>query len=214
MRYLNVPNSDLRLVDGNVVKLERFEGINWILHDGWFNYEDRRYQGWYFVSIPDQTILPLSDQDLYGIVLVSSKTNEIDPNFIDYDCPHHKPHHHDHPGGLYPPVCPDPEPRRQAFFSEALKKQLEEAFISVPTIKHLKELSRKSRLRDGKIVRVNNTDGNKPKYFIWSASLERWLAFEDFISDEYLNEVLSNYYDKDEMDIKLDEAKLRWERIG
>lgn len=196
MRYLPVPDSDLKLVDGNIVMIERFEDTKWVLHDGWFNYENRRYKGWYFVSIPNETVLPLSEKDLVGIILVSSKANDADPDFPE------KPgkHHHDGPGSLYPPVCPDPEPERPAFFSSSLKKQIQESFISVPTMKYLHKLAKEGNIQDGKIVRVNNAEEGVTKYFIWSATLERWKDFHDFLTEDALEE---DYYTKQEVEDKI-----------
>ena len=217
MNYLEIPNSKLKLVDGNIVMLERFPGLKWVLHDGWYRYNGRQYQGWYFMSIPSQTILPVSDQDLRMLTLISSKSNDAYPDYpapppppglgpcpgpepYPYPCPDEHHHHHhpdDCPGGLYPPVPPMPEPGRPAFFSQRLKKQLEEAFISVPSIKKRDQLET-SKIPDGKIVRVNNVNG-EPKYYIWSAFNDHWEDFELLSLDE-IEAILQDYYTAEEVD--------------
>lgn len=215
MNYLTVPDSKLKLVDGNVVMLDRFPGLKWILHNGWYNYNGRQYSGWYFTSIPSQTILPVSNQDLQMITLVSSKSNDTYP---DYPAPppHHGgyPDHHDHSGPynpIYPPVAPDPEPEKLAFFSTTYKKQLESAFIAVPTIKKRDELDT-SKLPDGKIVRVNSVDG-EPRYYVWSAFNDHWEEL-NLVLQEGVNEQLENYYTTTQINEYLEEANGRIDDVN
>lgn len=198
-----MPDSNLKLVDGNVVILARLPGLKWVLHDGWYNYNGHQYKGWYFASIPSQTILPVNPSDLRMITVVSTKNNDMDPEFPD--------HHHcypDDPGGLFPPVPPTPEPEKPAFFSKKLKQQLDQAFISVPNIKKRNELNRgKCKVPDGKIVRVNNVEG-KVKYYEWSALEDEWLELDVVTSAD-----LENYYTKDEVDAAIQDARAVWEFI-
>lgn len=223
MNYLSVPDSKLKLVDGNVVQLERFPGLKWVLHNGWYSYNGRQYSGWYFSSIPSQTILPVSNQDLRMITLVSSKPSDEypeyplppshpGPGYPDDGYYHHHHHHHpnENPGGphspIFPPVCPDPEPEKPAFFSTAYKAQLDSAFISVPTLKK-RDLLDTTKLPDGKIVRVNSVNG-EPKYYAWSAFNDHWEEL-NFVLQESLEEQLSNYYDKTEVNQYLEAANGR-----
>lgn len=172
MNYLPVPDSNLKLYEGSIVELERFTDVKWILHNGWYTYNDTTYMGWYFESIPAQTQLPVSPDDLRGITLISGKSDDACPDNAIPHC-----HHHDVPGGLFPPVPPKPEPEKPAFFSKKLKIQLEEAFITVPSIAKRDELVAEQSIPDGKIVRVNNVEG-EPKYYIWDGYNEHWNDFE------------------------------------
>lgn len=209
MNYLSVPDSSLKLVDGNIVMLERFPGIKWVLHNGWYNYNGRQYMGWYFSSIPSQTILPVSNQDLRMITLVSSKSNDSYPEYPApprppvHPCPPPPPAPYDPPhdgGQVYPPIHPDPKPENPAFFSQAYKQQLEEAFISVPTIKKRDQLDTSS-MPDGKIVRVNSV-GGYPKYYVWSVFNDHWEEL-DFVFQEELEDKLSEYYTSTELNEQL-----------
>lgn len=209
MNYLNVPDSKLKLTEGNVVMLQRFPGMKWVLHNGWYHYNGQQYMGWYFSSIPSQTILPVNNQDLRMITLISSKSNDaypIEPGPPVPGCypppPHHGPHPHPPPfptpdGPIFPPVPPEPEPMKPAFFSRALKEQLKEAFISVPTLKQRDALDTE-HMPDGKIVRVNSVDG-VTKYYVWSAFNDHWEDF-NLVFDEGLQEELESYYQKTEID--------------
>ena len=69
LNYLKVPDSNVKLTDGSVVMLSRFPGTKWVVHNGWYNYAGRRYMGWYFCSIPAQTIIPANSQDLTMITV-------------------------------------------------------------------------------------------------------------------------------------------------
>lgn len=220
MNYLDIPDSNSKLVDGNVVMLERFPGLKWIVHDGWYRYHGRDYKGWYFVSIPSQTILPVSTEDLRMITIVSSKYNDADPDYPapptphphHHDDDHHHHHHHpDDPGGLWPPVPPPPEPERPALFTRALKKQLDEAFISVPTLKKRDELDT-TMMPDGKIIRVNSVDG-LPKYYAWSAFNDHYEEL-NFATSEDIDEKLSHYYTSEQVDAYLSDVNGRIDDVS
>lgn len=76
MNYLKVPDSNIKLTDGSVVMLARFPGTKWVVHYGWYDYSGRRGMGWYFASIPAQTIIPVTAQDLQLIVLIDQGDSE------------------------------------------------------------------------------------------------------------------------------------------
>lgn len=108
--YVKVPNSDLKLVDGSVVMLARFPGTKWVVHEGWYTYNSSQYSGWYFCSIPAKTVIPVNEQDMVGIVLVSGKYEETEPEIPGCPpviCPPIAP---DLPGipGCKPPLPPCP----------------------------------------------------------------------------------------------------------
>lgn len=182
MNYLSVPNSDLKLVDGTVVMLYRLPGLKWVLHNGWYNYNGKQYRGWYFSSIPSQTILPVSNEDLRMITVVADDTELTPP------CPPGPPFppgpYPGPPSPIFPPVPPDPDIPRPAFFSKDLEKQLLSAFITVSNPTKLDELDT-SRIPSGKIVRVNSED----KYYIWSQDNETWSELE-FATGEAIEEAI------------------------
>ena len=76
MNYLKVPDSNIKLTDGSVVMLARFPGTKWVVHYGWYDYSGRRGMGWYFSSIPAQTVIPVTAQDLDLIVLIDQGKSE------------------------------------------------------------------------------------------------------------------------------------------
>lgn len=170
--YLTVPSTGQKITDGTIVMLSRFPGMKWIVHYGWYTYDNQQCRGWYFNSIPANTKIPATDEDLMMLTVISTDTNNI--NGSGCDC---------HPG-----PCPSPNPipkpptppgpgghglsPQQAF-------ELNRAWISVDTIAMRDELSEKRLLPDGKVVRVNRaTQDNKPKYFIWNQVTEKW---DDFV---------------------------------
>lgn len=207
MNYLKVPNSNVKLTDGNIVMLARFPGTKWVVHNGWYNYAGRRYMGWYFCSIPAQTIIPVNNQDLELLSVVAGEGDASAipaPPIIDGpDFPGMYPPPGHHPGpfppgppgpfppgppGPYPPHPPQPDPDGPAFFSKSKDEMLAEAFITVPSIKQRDALIDKydGKLPDGKIVRVNSVDG-VVKYYKWSSYNDRW---EDW-SEDFLRQVNS-----------------------
>lgn len=99
--FLKIPCSEQRLVDGSIVILDRFPNTKWIVHNGWYTYQNVRYNGWYFSSIPSRTILPCSDRDLRHLVVISGSD-------CGCDC---KPEPGPHPPEPKPPVddCHNPQ---------------------------------------------------------------------------------------------------------
>ena len=149
MNRLIVPGTGVVLHDGSIVILNRFPGTKWIVHNGWYNYMGQQYMGWYFCSIPSQTILPVSDDDLSMLTVVS-----------DGECPC-PPH---------PPMPPHPFP--DVPFTPQQAFELDRAWISVETIAQRDQLN-KRLLPNGKIVRVNNI-GGRAEYYIWNQVTQTW----------------------------------------
>lgn len=63
----------IRLSTGSVVKLSAYPDTRWILNSGWYSIEGHYYLGWYFSSIPDDTILSVTPDLLDGIVVISGE---------------------------------------------------------------------------------------------------------------------------------------------
>lgn len=224
--YLTVPGTSVRLKDGSVVMLTRFPGTKWIVHCGWYNYNDRSYTGWYFCSIPAQTILPINQQDLQGVVLISDKYDgKIDPipgpdfppgppapdypdvNPMPYPHPHpHHPHHHHYGPNPYPPICPRPDVEKPAFFGVSNLKMLNSTFITVSNIKDMEALDT-SVMPDGRMICVNSVSGQR-KYYRWNSRDDRWDEIDPIavINDE-IDYALQSYATEDQVDDKIETAK-------
>lgn len=198
---LAIPGSDIELTDGTIVMLARFPGTKWVVHNGWYTYNGRSYEGWYFSSIPAKTKLPLNASDLADITIISGKSSELDPELpapppVPYPpYPPYPPGPHPpgpHPPGPHPPVPPKPpgpSPEVPAFISRADKARYDAAFISLPLLKDRDALV-KDTIPDGKIVRVNSVNG-QPKYYIWSKYEYEWKEFSiDAQIDEKLQPVI------------------------
>lgn len=147
MNDLTIPGTCTKIHDGTIVMLAKFPGTKWIVHNGWYTYQGKQYLGWYFCSIPAQVILPLNDEDLYMITIVSP----------DGCCPDPYP--------PYPPCPPGPVP-------PDIIMQSRRAWISVETIAQRDELN-KQLVPNGKIVRVNNVSGH-PEYYRWNQVDQIW----------------------------------------
>lgn len=160
MNSLVVPGTNITVTDGSVVMLSRFPGKKWVAHYGWYKYAGQQMMGWYFCSIPENTVVPVNDQDLSTLTVISSGSNCACPVPGPAPTPTPRP---------YPP-CPDPEDHNQ--FSDQDKWELDRAFITVNTIAERDALNDRL-LPDGKLVRVNN-DGDSPAYFRWNQVLQIW----------------------------------------
>jgi len=93
--YLKIPNTCVRLYDGTVVLLSRFPNVRWIVHNGWYTYQNEQRMGWYFNSIPANEVIPVSDEDLQTCIVVDPRAIQPCP-----PCP---------PCPPVPPCPPTPE---------------------------------------------------------------------------------------------------------
>ena len=150
---ITIPNTGRQLYDGDIVMLQRFPEVDWIIHKDWYMYQGTQSYGWYFVSIPDETILPVNDYDLQTCTLVCSSQSHI----------------------------PGPD---DAEFTKDDAKNLNSAFITVESIEARNALD-VTKLVNGKLIRVNNVDG-EAKYYKYITLTQEW---EETTIDD-----LSKYY--------------------
>lgn len=159
MKQLNVPDTGVKLTEGSIVILAKYPSIKWITHYGWYDYNDQQQMGWYFSSIPDQSILPVTSDNLRYLTLVSDSGR----------CPH---------GPHLPPPPPKPVP---IIPQPELIDQINRSFITVDTISERDDLDT-TNFPTGKLVKVNNVEG-QPKHYEWDQTKQRWLSttFEDSV---------------------------------
>lgn len=146
-KFIVIPGTDIRLYDGDIVKISNKPRVKWIVHLGWYIYGDVQNYGWYFVSVKNGEILPVSAIDLTLCTLVTVKTqgSEIyDGKVVNYTRP----------------------------FTESDAKILNRTFITLETIEQRDNLDKK-KLVNGRLVRVNNV-GGAPNYYAWNAKEEKW----------------------------------------
>ena len=224
--YLNIPNTNIKLKEGTIVTIDRFPGVRWITHYGWYNFDGRQYNGWYFCSIPAEMILPANMFDLKLINVVKSKdvSSDIVPLPPDY-ChpgppgpPHHPPRPDVFPPGppgpylpgdppAWPPDCHNkchPGPHvRPAIFTDRQAAELSSAFISVPNMKH-RDMMDTRYIPDGKIVRVNSVEG-VPRYYEWDKYADTWKALPELTTlSEFTTTVAEINETIEQLDDKVD----------
>lgn len=158
MNSITVPDTGQQLTDGTIVMLARYPGTKWIVHKGWYSFQGHQYNGWYFCSIPAQTILPVGEEDLRLLTVISDTECECcPPIYPPNPCPPN-------------PECP-PHPHPVPF-TPRMAYELDRAWISVDTIAQMNQLN-KRLLPNGKIVRVND-DSSGAKYFRWNQVTQVW----------------------------------------
>ena len=155
MSELTIPDRNITLVDGSIVMLKRFPGTKWIVHEGWYTYNNEKFLGWYFSSIPAQTNIPVNDIDLESLIVVSDSGY---PPVVPY------------PPIPYPP-SPDPKPDRPIPFTESMLAQLQAAFITVAD-NEAREAIDTTAIPDGKLVYVANDDA----FYRWVADTQEWIS--------------------------------------
>lgn len=145
--YLVIPGTNIRLYDGDIIKISNKPRLKWVVHLGWFIYQEVQNFGWYFESIKNGEILPASIIDLTLCTLVTSKTQgseTYDGKVVNYTRP----------------------------FTVADAVTLNRTFITLETIEQRDNLDKK-KLVNGRLVRVNDV-GGVPAYYSWNAETESW----------------------------------------
>ena len=196
MNKLIVPDTGVQLVDGSIVMLARFPGTKWIVHNGWYTFQNQQYMGWYFCSIPAQTVIPVNDDDLRLLIVVSSGDESCCP------CPPYP----------YPPVPPPgPCPTPGVRFTKEDAEQLSRAWLSVETITDRDAIPEEDR-PNGKIVRVDETTEGTPAYYRWDAAKNCWvdedfgLGKDELVTQSELTEIISQTLQSDEFGVAVGTA--------
>lgn len=218
-KCLIVPNTGQKLYDGDVVMLSRYPGMKWILHCGWYTYYNGNYQGWYFQSIPTNTVIPVVDDDLTLLTVVSTNSSSC-----GCDC--------NSQSGSSGSNCAPPQPSPSIppsnpsgpggpGLSPENAYELDRAWISVETVAKRDQLN-KRLLPDGKVVRVNQTSEG-PKYFIWNQVTENWDDFNietsgNSLSKEdadklYATKTIEETVDKQSDSITVIERAQEWQEL-
>lgn len=166
-------DSGIRISNGTIVMLARYPGIKWTVRNGWYTYQGQQYTGWYFCSIGSETIIPMLDEDLALITVLSGgmgcDCNPISP----VPCPPPAPYPPVPPAPPTPP-CPPPDPGTHAKFDDHDQYQIDRAFISVNTLDERNQLSLRHLIPDGKMVRVNQAKEGEPGYYAYCAETQSW----------------------------------------
>ena len=138
MDYVIIPVTGIKLYDGDIVVLSKYPGVKWIIHNGWYTYQESQSIGWYFCSIPQGVIIPVTDDELTHLTVISD-------------------------GGCCPqPPCP-PGPVPPGPIPPDLAREIDRAWISVATLIDRDNLNKRI-LPDGKIVRVDEVSTGVPGY--------------------------------------------------
>jgi hypothetical protein len=152
-KFIVIPGTDIRLYDGDIVKISNQPRIKWVVHTGWYIYNDVQNFGWYFVSIKDGSILPVSVIDLTLVSLDTTKTQGsglYDGKVVNYTRP----------------------------FTLADAEILNRTFITLDTLEQRDNID-PQKLINGKMVRVNNEEG-PANYYVWNADTQTWDFLEVF----------------------------------
>ncbi len=166
--FLVVPNTNERVYDGTVVMLKRLPGLKWVAHLGYYMYNGVKRQGWYLCSVPSQTNMPLFPNDLVDITILNNDAPlppfPPKPPFPPFPpCP---------PCPPFPPCPPCPPGPEIVQYTKADKLMVDRSMITVPSLEERDKLS-SDDLVDGKVVRVNDFEGNI-EYFEWDAENRVW----------------------------------------
>lgn len=151
---LECPEHKLSIIAGSIVRLGRFESVQWMVAYGWYTWGGNRpVCGWYLMQCDaPSTLKPLQSSDLDDIYLIEE------------------------------PVLPPPPPGPGVKITEEEKERYDRAFITLDTYEDLANLEGET-LHNGKIVRINNVLENNPEYYIWDEAELQWVPFT-FPSDE------------------------------
>lgn len=145
--YILIPDTNIRLYEGDIVKLSNKPRTKWVVHAGWYIYANNQNFGWYFECIKNGEILPVSAVDLQLCTLVTVKTQgseKYDGKVVNHTRP----------------------------FTLADAEILNRTFITVDTPEQRDNLDH-SKLVDGRLLRVNDVGGT-PTYYSWNSKTQSW----------------------------------------
>ena len=154
-QYIIIPGTQQKVYEGTVVVLHRLPNVKWIIHNGYYNYNGRKQKGWYFSSIPADTTMPVFNEDLVAMTILDDGGDTPRPPYPPGPFPPGPFPPGPYPPGPFPPEPPAPVPIP---FTPQDKKQVDAAMITVPTLRERDKLGNRY-LIDGKLVRVNDIDG-------------------------------------------------------
>lgn len=146
--YIVIPGTNIRLYDGDTVKISNKPKDTFIVHTGWYMYQGAQQYGWYMVSVNTAETLPVYIIDLTLCTLESHRiinSETCDGPVVNYTKP----------------------------FTDADAEILNRTFISVDTIAQRDNIDPKT-LTEGRLIRVNDVDG-KPAYYSWDSINSEWL---------------------------------------
>ena len=147
IKYIVIPNTNIRLYEGDIVKISGRPRKKFIVHSGWYIYNEVQNYGWYFECTSNGEILPSKIIDLTLCTLITSKTQGSvmeDGKVVNYTKP----------------------------YTEADAEMLSRTFITVDTIKQRDNLD-KRKIINGKLVRVNDV-GGATNYYAWNREINDW----------------------------------------
>ena len=68
---LEIPELQITLHPGDIIKLHRFSSVNWTVHYGWYEFEgNRALCGWYLTNVDSGMHKPLLKIDLDDIYVI------------------------------------------------------------------------------------------------------------------------------------------------
>lgn len=204
MNYISVLGTGTKLFDGTVVALAKYPGTKWIVRQGWFSYQGQQRNGWYFCSISTHTTIPVSNEDLLTVTVISYDGCGCCP---PTPCP---------PGPTGPPPMGN-------LFSDKDKFQVDRSFVSVDTIAERDYLLQNQLIPDGKIVKVNQTKQGT-MYFTWNQVLSQWeeetfgINTDKFVTNEGLEtKITETIKSSDEVKTVIKEvsqADIQWNQLN
>jgi len=142
-----IPSTNIRLYDGDLVTMTNHPNVKWVVHYGWFIFNNSQFHDWYFSAIHNGENLPVSYVDLTTVSLATSKTlgsTYHDGKAVGYT----------------------------AVFTQEDAETLNRTFISVDTVTQRDNLD-KTKIPNGRLVRVNDYLGSVA-YFAWDSATQQW----------------------------------------
>lgn len=157
--FFTIPDTNQIVYEGDVVQLSEYPNVNFIAGYGWYEYKGDNYKGWYFVSVTNSSIVPVSEVNLSLLTVVSSSHQSSVVPIL--------------PPMPFPPgPCP-PRPFPPGPFPDFNKAILDRTFITVETIAQRNSLN-DSMLINGRICRVNHDAAGNLAYYQWNGETLTW----------------------------------------
>lgn len=151
---------------GNVVKLADYEDLLWVVNQGFYILDDEVLSGWYLYQVNGSTILSFTSDLQDNAELVTYNPYSDLPGPYPVPKPNYFP-------GSDKCNCPSPRPYAPSVRITKEEKQLyDAAFVTVQSEADLERLDA-STIPEGKLVRINTTDG-QANYYQYNKETHTW----------------------------------------
>lgn len=146
-KYVVIPGTNIRLYDGDVVRVSKYPKSKWFIHCGWYICNTKQNYGWYLSNVKTGKVMSIDVIDLTTCTLIDDY-KQGDDYKSGQELAYTRP------------------------FTDSDAEILTRSFITVDTIEQRDNLD-PHKMANGRLVRVNDVEG-AVAYYAWDENNREW----------------------------------------